>query len=86
MKATANPYNLPPVLVITDLARALRTSVRSVRRHLHQGTFPIRPMTSPIAAIGLDRKYRWSRKDVEEFLDGGFRSFDKRNVRLRLSA
>jgi hypothetical protein len=82
----ANPYDLPAVLVIADVARALRTSVRSIRRALHHGTFPIHPMTSPIVAIGLDRKYRWARKDVEQFLDGGFRSLDKRNVRLRLSA
>jgi hypothetical protein len=86
MSAAPNRYDLPAVLLITDLARALRTSVRSIRRALHQGTFPIHPMTSPIVPIGLDRKYRWARKDVEQFLDGGFRSLDKRNSRLRLSA
>lgn len=57
MKAELNPYDLPAVLVITDLARALRTSVRTVRRGLTLGTFPIAPMTprsavhDPVAAF-----------------------------------
>ena len=86
MSATLNPYDLPAVLLITDVALALRTSVRTVRRGLTSGTFPIAPMTSPIAPIGIDRRYRWARRDVEQFLDGGFRAFDKRNIRLRHSA
>lgn len=85
MKAEANPYDLPAVLLIADLALALRTSVRTIRRGLNQGTFPLRPMTSPTMRLGMDKKYRWARTDVEQFLAGGFRSFDKRNVRLRLS-
>ena len=80
------PDVLPDVLLITDIALALRTSVRSVRRGLQQGTFPIRPMTSPATSIGLDRKYRWARRDVQQFLDGGFRALDPRAVRLRRSA
>ena len=86
MKAEGNPYDLPAVLLITDLAQALRTSVRSIRRGLRRGDFPLRPMSSPTMRLGMDKKYRWARTDVEQFLAGGFRSFDKRNVRLRLSA
>lgn len=86
MKSELNPYELPAVLLIGDIARVLHTSVRSVRRHLQYGTFPIAPMTSPRAPIGIDKRYRWARRDVEQFLDGGFRSFDRRNVRLRQSA
>lgn len=86
MNAEQNPYGLPAVLLIADLALALRTSVRSIRRGLSRGDFPLRPMTSPMTPLGMDKKYRWARKDVEQFLAGGFRSFDKRNVRLRLSA
>lgn len=81
-----NPYDLPAVLVITDLARVMRTSARSIRRQLHAGTFPITPMTTPIHQIGFDRKYRWTRADVEAFLDGGFRRLSPRQVRLARSA
>lgn len=86
MRPEANPYNLPAVLLIDDIARALRTSVRTVRRGLQLGTFPIHPMTSPRASIGIDKRYRWARADVEHFLAGGFQAFDRRNVRLRHSA
>jgi hypothetical protein len=86
MSAPQNPYDLPAVLLITDLARALRTSVRSIRRGLRRGDFPLPPMTSPTTPLGMDKKYRWARKDVEQFLAGGFRAFDRRAIRLRYSA
>lgn len=86
MNAASNPYELPAVLLLPDLARALRTSVRSIRRGLSRGDFPLRPMTSPVVTLGMDKKYRWARKDVEQFLAGGFRSFDRTAIRLRHSA
>lgn len=86
MKPDANPYDLPAVLLISDLAAALRTSVRSIRRGLSRGDFPLRPMTSPVVTLGMDKKYRWARTDVEQFLAGGFRSFDRTAIRLRHSA
>lgn len=86
MSAEQNPYNLPAVLLIRDLAAALRTSVRSIRRGLSRGDFPLRPMTSPVVTLGMDKKYRWARKDVEQFLAGGFRAFDRTAIRLRHSA
>lgn len=86
MTPDLNPYDLPAVLLLDDMARALRTSVRTLYRKVKQGTFPIRPMTSPASPIGIDKKYRWARRDVEQFLDGGFHSFEKSAVRLRRSA
>jgi len=86
MKPDANPYNLPAVLLIQDVAAVLRTSRRTVERKLQQGLFPIRPMTSPRSPIGIDKRYRWARADVEQFLAGGFHSFERNAVRLRRSA
>lgn len=83
MSAEPNPYDLPAVLLLPDLALALRTSVRSIRRGLSRGDFPLRPMTSPVVTLGMDKKYRWARKDVEQFISGGFRSFDRTAIRLR---
>jgi len=74
---------LPAVLLIDDVARLLQTSVRTVRRGLRQGTFPIQPFTAPGAPNGLDRKYRWARVDVEQYLAAGFRSVDRRAIRVR---
>ena len=82
----ANPYDLPAVLLVADVARVLRMSPRSVRRQLHAGSFPIAPMTTPLHQIGFDRKYRWARRDVEQFLNGGFRRFAARRVQLVRSA
>jgi hypothetical protein len=74
---------LPAVLLIDDLAHLLQTSVRTVRRGLQLGTFPIQPFTSPAAPNGLDRKYRWARVDVEQYLEAGYRSLDRRASRVR---
>lgn len=81
-----NPYGLPPVLLLEDLALVLHTSVRTLRKHLQDGTFPLLPMTGPRCPLGIDKRYRWARKDVEHFLDGGYRSFDRRNVRIHRTA
>ena len=74
---------LPDVLLIDDLARVLQTSVRTVRRGLQRGTFPIQPFTSPSTPNGLDRKYRWARVDVAQYLEGGCRALDRRAIRVR---
>lgn len=74
---------LPAVLLIDDVARVLQTSVRTVRRGLKDGTFPLRPFTSPAAPNGLDRKYRWARVDVEQYLAAGYRALDQRALRVR---
>jgi hypothetical protein len=73
---------LPAVLVIAEVATVLRTSVRTVRRQLRAGTFPIPPMTTPIHQMGFDRKYRWSRVDVEHYL-ANWRSQSRASVRVR---
>jgi predicted DNA-binding transcriptional regulator AlpA len=86
VKPEANPYGLPAVLTITVLARVLESSVRSIYRGLEDGTFPLRPMTSPAQPLGLGKRFRWARRDVEQFLDGGFRAFDRAALRIRRSA
>jgi len=54
--------SVPDVCFITDLARALRTSRRSIERRLAVGTFPIRPLPS------VDSRRRWSGADVRAFI------------------
>lgn len=54
--------DLPAVCFIDDLARALRTSRRSIERRLAVGTFPIRPLPS------IDSRRRWSGEDVRQFI------------------
>ncbi len=66
------------VLDINELARELKTSPRTIRRHLRARTFPI-PQVKGIAV-----KYLWSRATVREFVDrggvqaAGFRASKKR--------
>ena len=83
MTPEPNPDGLPPVLLIADLARVIQTSVRTVRRGLKAGTFPIRPFTSPEAPNGVDRTYRWARRDVQQYLDAGYRHHDRQAPRVR---
>ena len=73
---------LPAVLVISEIAALLRTSVRTVRRQLRAGTFPITPMTTPMHQMGFDRKYRWARHDVEQYL-ANWRALSRASVRVR---
>lgn len=53
---------IPDVCFIDDLAKALRTSRRSIERRLAVNTFPIRPLPS------IDSRRRWSGDDVRRFL------------------
>ena len=50
------------VLLLTELAVVLRTSTRTVKRHLRAGTFPI-PML-----LGIDKRVRFARAEVERYL------------------
>lgn len=54
---------LPPPVFIDELAQVLGTSVRTIERARSAGTFPIPELAS------IDRKPRWSRQVVREFLD-----------------
>ncbi len=54
--------DLGDVLLMTELAVVLRTSTRTIKRHLRAGTFPI-PML-----LGIDKRVRFARTDVERYL------------------
>jgi hypothetical protein len=54
--------DIPPLLLIADLARVLRTSERTIRRRRAAGTLGIPELPS------IDRKPRWSGQDVRRFL------------------
>ncbi len=56
---------LPEVCFIEDVARALRASVRTIRKMRSHGVFPIAELDR------IDRRPRWSGKRVREFIDGG---------------
>ncbi len=53
------------VLTLEELATVLFTSPTTIKRRLRTGTFPIRPL------LGIDKRKRWSRTAVREYLDTG---------------
>ena len=53
---------LGDVLVLDELAEVLRTSPRTIKRHLRARTFPIPTLT------GIDRRLRFAKADVERYL------------------
>lgn len=57
--------DLPPVLFDPDLAKLLRTSDRTVKRLKAIGALPIRQLPH------IDKRSRYSRQDVVEFLERG---------------
>jgi predicted DNA-binding transcriptional regulator AlpA len=57
--------DLGDVLLLPEVAAVLRTSTRTVKRHLRAATFPI--PTLP----GIDKRVRFAKADVEQFLRGG---------------
>ena len=59
--------DLGDVLLLDELAGVLRASVRTIRRQIKAGTFPIPALPS------MDRRRRWARSDVEHFLCRGER-------------
>jgi len=54
--------DIPNVCFIDDVARALRTSRRSIQRRLAVGTFPIPTLPS------VDSRRRWAGEDVRQFI------------------
>ena len=54
--------DLGDVLLLTELAVVLRTSTRTIKRHLRAGTFPI--PTLP----GIDKRVRFAKAGVERYL------------------
>jgi predicted site-specific integrase-resolvase len=54
--------DLGDVLFLTDVAAVLRTSTRTIKRHLRAGTFPIPSLP------GIDKRVRFARVDVARYL------------------
>lgn len=54
---------IPAVCFMEDVARALRTSVRTIKRMRRFGSLPIPELPT------IDRRPRWSGKDVRAFVD-----------------
>jgi predicted DNA-binding transcriptional regulator AlpA len=54
---------LPQVLLIEDVARLLRCSVKTVRRRIRSHDFPVPPLPS------IDRRLRWSTAAVCDWID-----------------
>ena len=53
---------IPPVCLIDDLVRILKTSRATIERRRRAGTFPIRELPS------FDKRPRWSGADVQAYL------------------
>jgi hypothetical protein len=56
--------DIPSVCFIEDVARALRTSVRTVKRLRRYRAFPIPELPT------IDRRPRWSGEAVRRYVDG----------------
>jgi hypothetical protein len=67
---------IPDVCFLEDVARALRTSRSTVKRLRACGTFPIPELPS------IDKRPRWSGKDVREFIDNQSVSTSRRLRRV----
>lgn len=67
---------IPDVCFIEDLARALRTSVRTIKRMRRFDSLPIPELPT------IDRRPRWSGKDVREFIDNQSVSTSRRLRRI----
>ena len=70
---------LPQVLFIEDLARLLRCSRATIMRRLAEGSFPLVPLDP------VDRRLRWSRDQVLEWLHRGPPARVKRMVGYSVS-
>ena len=66
---------LPDVLFVDDVAALLRCSRWTIERRLDDGTFPVPPLES------IDRRLRWSRRCVEEWIADGGRARAARPLR-----
>jgi hypothetical protein len=56
--------SIPDVCLIDDVARILKTSVRTIKRRLRCGAFPIPELPS------IDKKHRWSGESVRRYVAG----------------
>ena len=54
--------DLGDVLLMSEIAAVLRTSTRTIKRHLRAGTFPIPSLP------GIDKRVRFARADVARYL------------------
>lgn len=55
------------VLLLDEVAEVLRTSTRTIKRHLRAGTFPIPRL------LGIDKRLRFAKTDVARFVGDGRR-------------
>ena len=55
--------DLPPVLMIQDVARLLLCSTVTIRRRLHSHEFPVAPLPS------IDKKLRWSSRAILDWIN-----------------
>lgn len=55
----------PDVLFLEEVAEMLRVSRSTIERRRRDGTFPVAELPS------FDRRPRWSRRAIEQFLDSG---------------
>lgn len=67
---------LPDVLFLPDVCRVLRTSRSTVEKLRRHGCFPIAELPS------IDKRPRWSRQAVEQYLAG---ETARANRRLRVA-
>lgn len=61
---TTGRDDIPAVCFMEDLARALRTSLRTIKRMRRFGSFPIPELPA------IDRRPRWSGEAVRRFIAG----------------
>jgi len=54
--------DLGDVLLLPEIAAVLRTSTRTIKRHLRAGTFPIPSLP------GIDKRLRFAKADVARYL------------------
>ncbi len=69
--------SMPDVLSLADLCALLDCSDDTIRRRLAAGIFPIAPLPS------IDRRPRWSKRDVARWLDADTRASVPRRQRGR---
>ena len=56
--------DLPPVLLIQDVARIMRCSTSTINRRLRARTFPVDPLPA------IDKRKRWSITSFEQYFRG----------------
>ena len=69
--------DLPEVLLLKDVAALLRCSVSTIKRGLRAKVFPVPPLP------GIDRRLRWSKAAVLQWLEVGGPGNPRRHRRGR---